>query len=165
MEIRTASSFLDYYEKIRERTMRVVRCVPADRIDWTCRPGHWTLGDLCRHIALVESETFGECLQGRPSRYQDCGPAHGAALDEVVELMERLHRETTGMIARFSDEDMQAKCTSPAGVPITRWKLLRALTEHEIHHRGQLYVYLGILGVPTPSLFGLTERELAARST
>jgi uncharacterized damage-inducible protein DinB len=69
------------------------------------------------------------------------------------------------MIARFSDEDMQAKCTSPAGVPITRWKLLRALTEHEIHHRGQLYVYLGILGVPTPSLFGLTERELAARST
>jgi uncharacterized damage-inducible protein DinB len=161
MEIRTASSFLDYYEKLRGRTMAVVRCIPPDQIDWTCRPGQWTLGDLCRHVALVESLTFGECLQGRPSRYRDCGAHHAATMPDVVQLMERLHRETTETIARFSDEDLQAKCTSPAGVPITRWKLLRALTEHEVHHRGQLYVYLGILGVPAPPLFGLTEQQLA----
>ena len=143
--------------------MRVVRCIPAEHIDWTCRPGAWTMGDLCRHIALVESETFGENLQGRPSRYSGCGPEHGATLEEVIGLMERLHTETTGMIGQFSDADLAERCVTPGGPSITRWKLLRALSEHEIHHRGQLYVYLGILGVPAPSLYGLTERQLAAR--
>jgi uncharacterized damage-inducible protein DinB len=47
---------------------------------------------------------------------------------------------------------------------ITVWKWLRSMTEHEIHHRGQIYLYLGILGVPTPPLYGLTSEEVRARS-
>ena len=27
------------------------------------------------------------------------------------------------------------------------WKLLRSMAEHEVHHRGELYAYLGVLGV------------------
>ena len=36
--------------------------------------------------------------------------------------------------------------------------------EHEAHHRGQIYLMLGLLGVATPPLYGLSEPELAARS-
>jgi hypothetical protein len=39
------------------------------------------------------------------------------------------------------------------------------MTEHEIHHRGQIYLYLGILGVPTPPIFGLTSEEVRACSS
>ncbi len=38
------------------------------------------------------------------------------------------------------------------------------MVEHEIHHRGQLYELLGQLGVDAPSLYGLTEPEVRARS-
>ena len=38
------------------------------------------------------------------------------------------------------------------------------MTEHEVHHRGQIYLYLGMLGVKTPPLFGLTSEEVRARS-
>jgi uncharacterized damage-inducible protein DinB len=38
------------------------------------------------------------------------------------------------------------------------------MVEHEAHHRGQLYFTLGLLGVPTPPIFGLSEPELLARS-
>jgi uncharacterized damage-inducible protein DinB len=38
------------------------------------------------------------------------------------------------------------------------------MIEHEIHHRGQLYLMLGMLGVKTPSLYGLTEEQLRERS-
>jgi uncharacterized damage-inducible protein DinB len=36
--------------------------------------------------------------------------------------------------------------------------------EHEAHHRGQLYEMLGVRGVPTPPLYGLTSEELIARA-
>lgn len=38
------------------------------------------------------------------------------------------------------------------------------MTEHEIHHRGQIYTMPGMLGVKTPSLYGLTEPDVRARS-
>ena len=38
------------------------------------------------------------------------------------------------------------------------------MVEHEIHHRGQIYLYLAVLGVPTPPLYGLTEEQVLARS-
>jgi uncharacterized damage-inducible protein DinB len=38
--------------------------------------------------------------------------------------------------------------------PMTRKSLLHMMSEHEVHHRGQLYVYLRMLGVEVPSLYG-----------
>jgi len=37
--------------------------------------------------------------------------------------------------------------------------------EHEVHHRGQIYLMLGMLGIPTPPLYGLTSEEVRERST
>jgi uncharacterized damage-inducible protein DinB len=38
------------------------------------------------------------------------------------------------------------------------------MIEHEAHHRGQLYLMLGLRGVPAPPLYGLTSEEVAARA-
>ncbi len=38
------------------------------------------------------------------------------------------------------------------------------MVEHEVHHRGQLYLMLGMVGVETPPIFGLTSEEVHARS-
>jgi len=64
----------------------------------------------------------------------------------------------------LSDADLQRKIQTPAGVAITSWKWLRAMAEHEAHHRGQIYLMLGMLDVPTPPLDGLTAEEVRARS-
>jgi len=39
-----------------------------------------------------------------------------------------------------------------------------AMVEHEIHHRGQIYLMLGMLEVDTPPLYGLTAEEVRERS-
>jgi len=44
--------------------------------------------------------------------------------------------------------------TTPVGAEITAWKLLRAMCEHEAHHRGQLSLYLRMLGAEPPPIFG-----------
>jgi uncharacterized damage-inducible protein DinB len=59
---------------------------------------------------------------------------------------------------------LQRKCRIPDGASITVWKWLRAMVEHEIHHRGQIYLYLAMLEVPTPPLYGLTSEQVRERS-
>ena len=74
--------------------------------------------------------------------------------------MERMHSESMNMLARLSDDQLQQKCQSADGTSITTWKLLRSMVEHEVHHRGELYAYLGVLGVRVPPLYGLTSEQL-----
>jgi hypothetical protein len=65
---------------------------------------------------------------------------------------------------RLTDEDLQKRCKTPDDAPITTWKWLRLMVEHEIHHRGQVYIYLSLLGVATPPLYGLTSEEVRSRA-
>jgi len=83
----------------------------------------------------------------------------------VLAYFDRLDEEAKAIIGSLTDADLVRKCQTPAGTPITKWKWLRAMAEHEVHHRGQIYLMLGILGVATPPLFGLTSEEVRARST
>jgi uncharacterized damage-inducible protein DinB len=164
MEIKTIEPFLDYFEKIRERTLRVVRSIPADKFDWTYKDGKFTFADIIRHLATIERYMYAENVQLKPSRY----PGHGRELadgyEEVLAFMNRMHAEALEIFRRLSDDDLKRKCMTPGGAEIATWKWLRAMIEHEIHHRGQLYLYLGLLDVPTPPIYGLTSEEVRERS-
>jgi hypothetical protein len=81
LEERSAASFLSYLGKVRERTARVVARIPEERLEWTYRPGKFTLGDIVRHLAGIERYMFAENVRGNPSRY----PGHGRELAEGPE--------------------------------------------------------------------------------
>ncbi len=164
MQIQNLDLFLDYLDKVHQRTMRVARCIPLDKLDWTYREGKFSLGDLARHIATINRYMFSETIQGKPSRYAGCGKELADGYENVLMFMERLHRESVEIFSRLSNEDLNRKCATPDGASITVWKWLRAMVEHEIHHRGQIYIYLAILGVPTPPLYGLTSEQVRERS-
>ncbi|MEO8036761.1 MAG: DinB family protein [Acidobacteriota bacterium] len=155
---------IDYFEKVRERTMRVVACIPPDRVGWAYKPGKFTLGDLMRHLAAIERWMFAENALRHPS----CYPGHGTELaesyDEVIQYMHRMHDSSMAIFRTLSPEDFEAKCMTPGGAELRIGKWLRLMIEHEIHHRGQLYMYLAMLDVPTPPIYGLTEEEVKARS-
>jgi uncharacterized damage-inducible protein DinB len=164
MQIHDLPIFLDYFDKIHQRTMRVARCIPPDKIDWTYREGKFTLGDLVRHIATINRYMYAETVSGRPSRYAGCGEELADGYDAVLEFAERLHRESVEIFALLTRLQLNSKCMTPDGAPITGWKWLRAMVEHEVHHRGQIYLYLSMLGVPTPPLYGLTSEQVRERS-
>ncbi|MFB3814130.1 MAG: DinB family protein [Terriglobales bacterium] len=160
MEISTIGPFLDYFEKVRARTMRVVRLIPRDKLEWRPAEGKFALGDLARHIAVAERYVFAECVGGGRQKYAGCGRELADGYDNVLAFMERMHAESLAIFSRLSDADLQKKCESAGGAPMTTWKWLRSMVEHEIHHRGELYAYLGILGVTVPPLYGLTSEQL-----
>jgi uncharacterized damage-inducible protein DinB len=163
MEIVSIEPFLHYFGSVRERTMCVARCIPADKIDWTYAPEKFTLGDILRHLAVAERYMWAENAQGHAARYTTHGKELADGLENVLAFMERLHAESIAIFSKLSNEDLQRKCMTPGNAPITVWKWLRLMTEHEIHHRGQIYLYLSMLGVPTPALYGLTSEQVRAR--
>lgn len=164
MEIRSIEQFLEYWESVRGRTRRVIARIPPDRLEWTYRPDRFTLGDLVRHLATIERYMYAETVAGRPSRYPGCGRELADGYAETCRYFEALDAESVAIFRGLSDVDLGRKCLTPAGTPITTWKWLRAMVEHEAHHRGQLYLMLGMLDVPTPPLYGLTSEEVQARS-
>lgn len=165
MEVRTIQPFLHYLGNVRERTMRVARCIPPDKMDWTYAPGKFTLGDLLRHLAVVERYMWAETVQGHASRYTTHGKELADGYDNILTFVERLHAESLEIFARLTDDDLQKKCKTPDNSPITVWKWLRLMVEHEIHHRGQIYLYLSMLGAPTPPLYGLTSEQARSRGS
>jgi len=164
MEIQTIQPFLKYFDNVRERTLRVARCIPSDKIEWTYLPGKFTFGDILRHLAVSERHMFAENIQGHASRYTTHSKHLADGLENILAFMARLHAESMQIFSALSDEDLQRKCKTPAGSEIVTWKWLRSMAEHEIHHRGQIYIYLGFLGLPTPPLYGLTSEQVRARS-
>jgi len=164
MQIQDLGVFLDYLDKIHRRTVRVARCIPADKLEWSFREGKFTIGDLVRHIAAIERYMYAETIQGKPSRYSGCGRELADGLEDVLLFQDRMHRESVEIISRLGPEDLNRKCATPEGTPITVWKWLRAMVEHEVHHRGQIYIYLAMLDVPTPPLYGLTSEQVMERS-
>jgi uncharacterized damage-inducible protein DinB len=127
-------------------------------------PGRFSLGDIVRHLATIERYMYAETVQGKPSSYPGYSMALQKEGESPLELMDRLHAESVEIFRKLTDEDLTKKCVTPAGTSITIWKWLRAMVEHEAHHRGQLYMMLSMLGIATPPLYGLTEEEVRAKS-
>ena len=164
MEIRSVKQFLEYWGNLRARTRGVLACIPPDRLEWTYRAGAFTFGDLIRHLATIERYMYAETVVGRPSRYPGCGRELADGYEAVLAYAERQDNEAKLIIDGLDDAALTRKCQTPAGSLITTWKWLRAMCEHEAHHRGQIYLMLNMIEVPTPPLFGLTSEEVRARS-
>ncbi len=163
--IESIASFTDYWRNARARTTRVLDRLPESQLEWSYAAGRFTFGDLFRHLAGVERFMYAENVQGRPSAYPGHSASMASGIRSVREYMERCHTESLGIFRTLSDADLQRKCVTPAGAPISIWKWLRAMAEHEAHHRGQLYLMASMRGISLPPLYGLTEEQLLERST
>src|SRR5512133_3109934 len=152
-------SFLAYWRNARSRTVRVLEALAPEDLEWAPAPGAFTFGDLFRHLAGLERFMYAENVQGRPSAYPGHGVELASGLDGVRAYLDACHAEAMAIFGTLTDADLLAPCvlrltcpppegtpapssqsrSLPAGVQMATWKWLRAMAEHEAHHRGQLY--------------------------
>ncbi len=156
------NEFLDHFDKVRQRTRRVAACMPDDRVEWSYKPGAFSIGDLVRHLAVAERNLWAETVHRRPPGYTSHGRELADGRDAVLAFLDRMHDESMPLFRALTPEMLAAKCTTPGNTQMTTWKWLRMMTEHEIHHRGQIYSLLGMLDVPAPPLYGMTASQVQA---
>lgn len=164
MEITRLAPFLDYLDRVHERTRRIVLLIPETDLEWSPVPGKFSSGDIVRHLAGIERFMYGETVHGRPSAYPGHDQSLARGVGATLAYYDRLHHEARAQFASLTDARLAEKCLTPASSPISVGKWLRAMIEHEAHHRGQLYLMLGMRGVDTPPLYGLTSEEVRDRS-
>ncbi len=155
---------LKYIDRMHERTRRLIALIHPDDVEWA-PVDHWfTIGALARHLAGMQRWMWAETVVGRQSRYPGHGIELANGLEAVTNYLDRLHGESRAIFARLTAADLDAPVATPSGATLPCWKWLRSMTEHEAHHRGQLYLMLAMRGVSTPPIFGLTAEEVQARS-
>lgn len=160
MEILSVQQFLNYYEKTREATVRIIQAIPPEKMDWAYAPGKFTFADLIRHIAAIERHVFLEVIQGNKPTYAGCGKELADGYDQVMAYFYEMHQQFVETLQGISDADLQKPVTTLNGLTTTAANFLRALIVHEVHHRAALCIYLNLIGVESPPVIGLTEKQV-----
>jgi uncharacterized damage-inducible protein DinB len=160
MENNTIDSFLSSYKRAREITKRVIGVIPHDKLDWSYKPGKFTIADLIRHIAAIERNVFAQVLSGNPPTYTGCGKDLADGFDNIMIYFNEMHEQSIEMITSLRRQDLTRKIKSLDGKEVELENFLRALLTHEIHHRAALCIYLNLLGVNTPPILGFSEEQV-----
>ena len=163
--IQTAADFIKHFESIRRRTLNYIRVVPLDRLDWSPKEGEFTCADIIRHIIMAE-KMFVRVVADGSWKYEGHDADEKQSLDELIAMLEAVHVESMDTLKQLSDRDLNEPRTGPRGEgqPIKAWRWLMVMAEHEVHHRSQLAVYLSLMGVQPPHIFGLGVEDLIALS-
>ena len=160
-----AQSLLLDFDTEAISTRRVLERIPNDKADWKPHDKSMPIGRLAMHVARLPN--FGHTILSTPEL--DLGSANFPALtftsaDELISIAAGAAAELRTTLANTSDEDLQADWTLRWGDKIigtgSRALMYRNMFfNHLIHHRGQLTVYLRLLDLPVPGLYGPSADE------
>ncbi len=165
-------AFLAEFENEAQTTRRVLERVPADKLSWKPHPKSMSLGYLAMHVAMSPGVIYGWALDDvtEMGRSQQPDPI---STEEIVAAHDKSVERVKEILSTMSDEDVtkqwqaKPKGGGPAFFTMPKVALLRGLgMNHIYHHRGQLSVYLRLLDVPVPSIYGPSadENPFAART-
>ena len=145
-------------------TRRVLERIPQEHLSWRPHPKSMSLGQLALHVAVVPGLVAeSAALDTVPARPEFIHPEAETAAELVPKLAESVARAKQ-LLGSYDDAKMSATWRlQNAGqdlLVMPRVAFVRAIMlNHWYHHRGQLLVYLRLLNLPVPSVYGPTADE------
>ncbi|HET9531310.1 MAG TPA: DinB family protein [Blastocatellia bacterium] len=143
-------SFVSSWNRIHKQTARVIAAAPPDKLEWRPAEGMFTLRELITHIPEAELSLARTALAGSMQKAEL--DFSNSSVEEIVKTFDTNHEQLAEEVSRLTPEQVDEEIEA-FGRKMPRRVLLHVLTEHEIHHRGQLFTYLRLAGVKPPSLY------------
>jgi uncharacterized damage-inducible protein DinB len=141
-------------------TRRVLERVPFEHWDWKPHEKSFTLGKLASHLAALPrfAETMATTDELDMAKGFDAPPPV-ANRDELLALFDERAASMRAVVAGLDAARLAGHWKLRVGDTVyldaPRSLLLRQHgVSHPVHHRAQLTVYLRMLGVPVPGLYG-----------
>ncbi|HJU90977.1 MAG TPA: DinB family protein [Gemmatimonadaceae bacterium] len=157
-----AEALLPEFDTEMATTRRVLERVPTDRGQWKPHQKSFALG----HLAQLVSSMPSWITRTLKERELDLASGSGYSYESTETLLSRFDdnvREARDAIASVKDAEYTKTWALKHGDQVLfsapRDTVVRQHINHLIHHRGQLSVYLRLLDVPVPSIYGPTADE------
>ena len=157
-----AEALVPELEQEMTTTRRLLERVPSDRAQWKPHPKSFALG----HLAQLISWMPGWIANTVSSTALDLTVAPGYSFETTETLLagfDRNVREALAALRAAKDADFSVPWSLKRGDHVLftapRGAVVRMHISHLSHHRGQLTVYLRLLDVPIPSIYGPTADE------
>jgi uncharacterized damage-inducible protein DinB len=133
---------------------RMLEAVPDDQFGWRPHEKSMTLGRLASHLAHLA--LFPVMLANNKAEK----PVDAITRTELLAAFDNSFAAGREYLAQASDEFLAQEIRVTPTITRTRAMMLRrALLSHMVHHRGQLSVYLRVLGVAVPGMYGPSADE------
>ena len=150
-------------------TRRVLERVPSDKLAWKPHAKSMSLGELAMHVAMSPGVICGWASQDVTQLTGEKTPAPKSTA-EILAAHDQSLKTSKDLLGQIGDAGLDKMWSAKAGdntlMSMPKASLVRAIVmNHWIHHRGQLSVYLRLLDVPLPSIYGPSadENPFAAR--
>lgn len=146
-------------------TRRVLERIPADRLDWQPHPKSMTLGQLALHMANIPGGVSRMAkLDGMDVAGRNNTPPNPQTTATILASLEASLTEARAFLESLDDAAADAPWRLSAGAKevftLPRLDMLRTMMlNHLYHHRGQLAVYLRLLDIPVPVIYGRSADE------
>jgi uncharacterized damage-inducible protein DinB len=155
--------FIDELTREAATTKRVLERVPEDKLTWKPHAKSWSLGQLSLHIAQLPG-AIAELITPLQRDAPNFSQGEAASCSELLKAFDESVANAKKKLAGWSDADLMSEWKLTAG-PKTIFALPRVamvrsiMLNHGYHHRGQLVVYLRLLDISVPSVYGPSADE------
>jgi len=163
-------AILQEFENEAGTTRRVLERVPTDKLAWKPHPKSMSLGVLALHLAASPAVISGWACEAE-THFKGEPVPEPASTAEILAAHDAGVKTVKDSLGGLGDEGLKKMWTAKAGdatlMQMPKAALVRAIVlNHWYHHRGQLSVYLRLLDVPVPSIYGPSadENPFAART-
>ena len=140
--------FVSNWNRIHRDTSRVLRAAPDDKLDWRPKEDMFTMRELIGHIPQAEAGLVRSALAGSTQKVPFDFSRSAA---EIADAFDSQHDELAAEVSKLTPEQLKEEIEFH-GRKLRRGVLLWFVTEHEIHHRGQLFTYYRLAGIEPPNL-------------
>jgi len=157
-------AFLNELEHESIGTRKMLALVPADKADWKPHEKSMKLKDLAIHIAdlptWITLALTTEELDFVKSPYnpKDCNSA-----EELVAYFDKNVEEAKQYLQKAKDAILEETWTLKNGdivyMQLSKLDTIRHSYCQMVHHRAQLGVYLRLLNIPIPGVYGPSADE------
>jgi uncharacterized damage-inducible protein DinB len=159
----TVSDLLLELEQEAQATRRILERVPEARLDWTPHPKSMTLGQLAMHIANIPG-AIAEVSRDSFDVSTVIPRPTATTTGQLLQTLDQSLGRARSVLGAMDDAELQDPWRMMKGeeviFAITRGELLRSvMLNHWYHHRGQLTVYLRVLDVAVPAIYGDSADE------
>jgi uncharacterized damage-inducible protein DinB len=139
--------------RISEKTTLItISQMPADLFEYKYTPEAMTFAEQWRHCCLFTVMQLSGRL-GVPNPYENQKLPKVMTKEQVLDEIKKLYSHVQNVIQTVSDEKLLAGTDFGEG-KIPGWRLLYAMENHIIHHRGQCMVYLRLKGITPEGYVG-----------